>query len=278
LSFHLLSYFVDLYSVFQKNGGDICLTTVISVSTNKGGVLKTTTVSNLAAVLAKRGKRVLIIDTDNQGNTALSFGVNPDKLIYTVYDLIMSNATAQEMIIPLEERIDLIPANDDMTFLEHDLWRTWKKDETPHRLLRDAIKPVISSYDYVLIDTAPNLGIATGNALVASDSVLIPFQPESYSMRSLSKIIRAITDYREHNPALTILGVVATLVDSRTNLHSTVLQECRKFCMSHDVRLFETAIPRTVRFANSIAYFGQPVSLLEDTVYDELAKEIGWIS
>lgn len=253
------------------------MTTVISVSTNKGGVLKTTTVTNLAAVLSRHGKRVLIVDTDNQGNAALSFGINPDQLEHTVYDLIMHNTNAKEMIVPVHDQIDLIPANDDMTFLEHDLWRTWKK-QTPHRLLREALKPIITEYDYVLIDTAPNLGIATGNALVASDSVLIPFQPESYSMRSLSKIIRAIKDYREHNPDLNILGVVATLVDSRTNLHSTVLQECRKFCDHQNVRLFETSIPRTVRFANSIAYFGHPVSMNERTVFDDLAIELNWIS
>src|SRR5690606_34940343 len=98
--------------------------------------------------------------------TALSFGINPDTLEHTVYDLLMGKANAKRAIVQVHKRIDLIPANDDMTFLEHDLWRSWNRNETPHRLLRDALASIKDNYDYVLIDTAPNLGIATGNALV----------------------------------------------------------------------------------------------------------------
>lgn len=258
------------------------MTHVIAVSTNKGGVLKTTTATNLACVLAKNGKRVLIVDTDNQGNAALQFGINPDPLGFTVYDVFIGKRTAADSILQLSYKnmiLDLLPANDDMTFLEHDLWMKSVRNRkfSPYLLLRSALQPVLPSYDYVLIDTGPSLGLATGNALAAADSVLIPFQPETNSMRSLVKITEAIGEYRQFNPQLSILGVLATLVDKRTTLHSAVLQECRKFCDKHNVRMLDAIVPKTVRFATSVHFLDRPASLTEETVYDEIALELGLV-
>lgn len=252
---------------------------VWAVSTNKGGVLKTTSTVNLAGVLAKN-KRVLIVDADNQGNVALSFGHNPDSLTNTLYDVLVNGMEPQQAIMNVYKNIDVLPSNDDMAFFEFDVFRNPAKYPDPYTLLRDRLQDVRDQYDCIIIDTPPNLGLATGNVLTLADEVLIPFQPESYSMRSLIKIIKAINEFKaSYNPALSIMGVVATLVDSRTNLHSVVLQECRKFCAQEGIRLFETTIPRSVRFANSTAFDSLPATIADskDKVvqnYFQLAKEM----
>lgn len=253
---------------------------VWAVSTNKGGVLKTSITTNLAGVLAKQGKKVLIIDTDNQGNVALSFGQNPDKLDKTIYDVLTDGLKPEEAIINVHNGIDLLPCNDDMQFLEFDVLTNRDKYPKPFSLLKDAISPELrKKYDHILIDSPPTLGLTQGNILAIADSVIIPFQPESYSMRSLTKIITAIADFKKkHNPGLRVLGVVATLVDSRTTLHSEVLKEARQYCQKQKIPMFETVIPRSVRFASSIAYEKLPATLTDANnplvaSYFELYKE-----
>ncbi|WP_128896661.1 ParA family protein [Longirhabdus pacifica] len=251
---------------------------VWAISTNKGGVLKTSITTNLAGVFSKKHK-ILIVDTDNQGNVALSFGKNPDDYEYTIYDVLVEDVKAEDAIFNVYKNIDVIPANDDMAFFEFDVLNN-SNYKNPFSLLKNKILDLKDQYDYILIDTPPNMGLVQGNVLSCSDQVIIPFQPESYSMRSLLKILKAIEDFKnQHNPNLNILGVVATLVDLRTILHSEVLQECRKYCMNHDIKVFDTIIPRSVRFASSIAYDGLPASLTDHTnqlvaSYYELAKEI----
>ncbi|HGO9422662.1 TPA: ParA family protein [Bacillus cereus] len=237
---------------------------IIAVSTNKGGVLKTSIVTNLAGVLAKKGKKVLIIDTDNQGNISISFGQNPDVFEETIYDILVEGIEPNRVIKNVYENIDVLPSNDDMAFFEFDVISQMDKFEKPLNLLKNIIQKIKKKYDVILIDTPPNLGLVLGNVLNASDKVIIPFQPEVYSMRSLTKILKQIDDFREkHNPSLTVGGVLATLVDSRTTLHSEVLQECRKFCYQKEIKMFETIIPKSVRFANAVAYEKKPATLVE---------------
>lgn len=234
-----------------------------AVSTNKGGVLKTSITTNLAGVISKEN-RVLIVDTDNQGNCLLTFGKNPDKLEKSLYDVLIGEIPAEKAIVKVHKNIDLIPANDDMAFFEFDVLSDRKKFPRPFHLLRDRLEGLKTKYDYILVDTPPNLGLTQGNVLTFVDQVMIPFQPENYSMRSLVKIIQAIQSFRErHNPDLSILGIVATLIDSRTTLHAEVLKECRQYCDKNNIRMFDTVIPRTVRYAASVAFDRLPATLAQ---------------
>lgn len=253
---------------------------VIAISTNKGGVLKTSITVNLAGILAANEKRVLIVDTDNQGNCLLSFGMNPDQEETTIYDVLVSGAVPAAAIRKVHDRISVIPANDDMAFFELDVLSQPRKYPKPFHLLRDRLAGIRDKYDLILIDTPPNLGLTQGNALTFADRVLIPFQPEQYSMRSLVKIVAAIEDFRANqNPGLEIMAVVPTLVDTRTVLHSQVLQECRRYCQMNGIRITDTIIPKTVRFAASVAYDRKPLTLSDPKsaaaqTYQNLAKEI----
>lgn len=235
---------------------------VIAISTNKGGVLKTSITVNLAGVLSNSGYKVLIVDADNQGNATMSFGVSPDNYKRTIYDVMVNGFSARSVIKNLYKSIDVLPSNDDMTFFEFDILPNISKIKNPFHLLKNALEDVREHYDYILIDSPPNLGLTQGNVLTASDGVIIPFQPETYSMRSLVKISQAIQSFKnDHNPNLKILGVIATLVDLRTVLHSDVLSECRKFCYENNIPMFDTVIPRLIRYASSIAYDNLPATL-----------------
>lgn len=253
---------------------------IIAISTNKGGVLKTSITTNLAGALSEQGKRVLIIDTDNQGNVLISFGKNPDKVKYTLYDVLVDALPAKDAIVNVHKNIDVLPSNDDMSFLEFDILPEIKKYPNPFLLLKVATAEVVKNYDYVLIDTPPNLGLVQGNVLSMVDSVIIPFQPEGFSMRSLTKIIRAIHNFKEkQNSDLKIEGVVATLVDQRTTLHTQVLQECRKYCYEQGIHVFDTVIPRSIRFASSVSYDRKPATLVDKKhpivkAYYELLEEV----
>ena len=257
---------------------------ILAISTNKGGVLKTSITTNLAGAMASQ-YRTLIIDTDNQGNVALSFGINPDQQEITLYDVLINEVDVKTAIINVHKTavgcIDILPANDDMAFFEFDILTERDKYKNPFALLRNAIEVIKNDYDYILIDTPPNIGLTQGNVLSVADWVLIPFQPESYSMRSLIKILAAINNFKEkHNPSINVLGVVATLIDQRTVLHSQVLQEARKYCLENGIKIFDTVIPRSVRYAASVAYERKPATLVfkhKDKLvssYFELLKEI----
>jgi chromosome partitioning protein len=251
----------------------------IAISTNKGGVLKTSLTTNIAGVLSEE-KKVLIIDTDNQGNVLVSFGMNPDNAETTLYDVLMGAAKVEEAIVNVHPNIDVLPSNDNMSFLEFDVLRDSDRFTKPFDLLNQVAGHLKGQYDIILIDTPPNLGLVQGNVLSFADEVLIPFQPEGYSMRSLVKILEFIEEFREDiNPHLGIRGIVGTLVDSRTTLHSEVLQQCRQFCIENNVRVFDTVIPRSIRFASSVAYDGKPATLTDRKnplvqAYFELTEEV----
>lgn len=254
---------------------------VLACSTNKGGVLKSSLTVNLAGVWASQGKKVLIIDMDNQGNSLVSFGKNPDDYEDTIYDVLLDGLAVEHTRVNVYENIDVIPANDDMRFFENDLKESGR-DEGKDRFLflKNAVNHLRSEYDIILVDSPPTLGTTQGNILAFVDYVVIPFQPEPYSQRSLVKIVEAIKEMQiDINNQIEILGIVATLVDSRAVIHSEIISECRQFASERNWHVFDTVIPRSVRFPDEIRRSGLPATISFPNhkivaKYKELAKEI----
>lgn len=253
---------------------------VIAVNNNKGGSLKTTTATNLAGVLASEGHKVLVIDSDNQSNVALSFGVNPDDHEFGLYSVLIEHLDPAEAIINVHENIDILLSNDDLINFDWEVIGNKNKYKEPFLIMKNTCSDLRKEYDYILIDTPPSLSLMVGNVFTFADAVIIPFSPESYSMRSLIKVLDTISAFGQtYNSDLTLLGVVATMVNYQTTLHQYVLQETRKYCDENDIRLFDTYIPKSIRFASSVAFQGKPSTLLEKKNdmadnYFELWKEI----
>lgn len=247
---------------------------------NKGGVLKSSMTVNLAGLYAKQGKRVLIVDADQQGNSLLSFGKNPDKYRTTLHDVLVHFAPASEAIINVHENIDVLPSNEMMSFLDFDVLPNLDKYINPFLLLKVALMSVEDDYDVILFDSPPSSGLIQSNVICCTDKIIIPFQPEQYSVRSLIKIIDVIGQFKnKHNQNLEITGVVATLVQKNTKLHTEAMKQASRFCNKEGIHFFKANIPRTIQFANSIAYNQLPLTLTKKDnefafYYKNLFKEL----
>lgn len=226
---------------------------VFAVTNQKGGVGKTTTTVNLAASLAENGKTILLIDLDPQGNATTGCGVDKAMLDKSSYDLLVGEASAEEVIIKRDDfAFDVIPTNADLTAAEIELL---DEDEREYRL-RSALEAVREHYDYVLIDCPPSLSMLTLNALVASKGVIIPIQCEYYALEGLSSLLKTIERVKQRaNPALTISGLVRTMFDARNNLANQV---SRQLINHFETKVFHTIIPRNVRLAEAPSH-GIPV-------------------
>lgn len=254
---------------------------IYSISMNKGGVGKTSLVTNLASILAKKyKKKVLIIDTDAQGNSSIAFGKNPYEFENTIYDVMLNGCPPRDAIQKMRKNIDLLPANDDMNFLEFDVLPHLDKYTRPYYLLKDGMQGIEEEYDYVFIDTPPSLGFVAGNCLTYANQVLIPFVPEMYDVRGLIRVVKAIDEFRrDYNPSLEVAGVIGMKVESSTSLHSEMLQEARVHCDQRRIYMYETIIPKTIAFAKAVAYSNVPAILSSESKnklvrsYDEIAKE-----
>lgn len=255
---------------------------IISVSINKGGTGKTSIVTNLAgAIERKLGKKVLIIDTDGQGNSAIAFGYKqPSDFKKTIYDVLLGKEKAEDVIIKITDNISLLPANKEMNFIELDILPNLKEYGNPFNLLRDAIEGIVDDYDYILIDTPPSMGLIAGNVLATVDSVIIPFVPETFGVNGLINLIEGIKDFKEEaNPDLNTLGVVGMMIDTRTTLHKELLEQAKEYCKLHDIRVFDTTIRKSIRFANATAYTDKPATLVDSNnevvkLYYDLLDEI----
>ncbi|PDW03692.1 chromosome partitioning protein [Candidatus Viridilinea mediisalina] len=226
----------------------------IALANQKGGVGKTTTAVSVAGELANRGLRVLLVDCDPQGNATTSLGLAKDTLDNTTYDLLMETAHASETIqMSGRTRLDLVPADQDLAGAAVDLTNAERRE----RRLLDALAPLRASYDYVLLDCPPSLGILTINALRAADSVIIPLQCEYLALEGLAQLKTTLDRVRERlNPTLRIAGVVMTMYDGRTNLAQQVVHEVQR----HFPRLiFKTLIPRSVRLSEAPSH-GQMIN------------------
>lgn len=225
----------------------------IAIFNQKGGVGKTTTNINLAACLALRGKKILVIDIDPQGNTTSGLGIAKKGLPYTSYDLLVTDVDPAATIMKTNfKNLDIIPASVDLAGAEIELVNIKGRE----RRLKYALDQIKSAYDYILIDCPPSLGLLTLNALTAVDSVLIPIQCEFYALEGVSQLISTIDLVkRSLNPELKIEGVILSMFDGRTNLSLQVVEEVKKY---FGPKLYNTVIPRNVRLAEAPSY-GLPI-------------------
>lgn len=246
---------------------------IIAIANQKGGVGKTTTAINLSAALAEEGKKVLVIDTDPQGNTTSGLGVDKNEVENTVYQLILGECTVEECIIEnVYDNLSLIPSNVHLSAVEIELIGV----EDQNFVLKKAIEKVSSKYDYVLIDCPPSLSVLTVNALTTANSVLVPIQCEYYALEGLSQLIHTVNLVKERlSPGLDMEGVVFTMYDSRTNLSAQVVENVTANFHYH---VFNTVIPRSIRLAEAPSY-GEPICKYDPKsmgteAYRNLAKEI----
>lgn len=246
---------------------------IIAFANQKGGVGKTTTCINVATYMALMGKRVLILDIDPQGNATSAVGITKTKDLKTIYDLIDGQSSYDEVIRPtIVENLYIIPSTVDLAGAEVELIQIPQREKVIKRIL-DEIK---ESYDFILIDCPPSLGLITVNALTAADSVLIPMQCEFFSMEGITQLMNTIRLIKYHlNPDLEIEGVVMTMKDKRSNFTNQVSNEIIKF---FNKSVYLTTIPRNIRLAEAPSH-GLPVALYDANskgaeAYLSLAEEI----
>ena len=244
----------------------------LTIINQKGGTGKTTTAVNLSAALADLGKRMLIVDADPQGNATSGVGVNKNELDVSVYDVFLNKATAQETIIEsVYPNLDIIPCNINLTGAEIELVGAISRETR----LKKALDPVKGNYDFIFIDSPPSLGLLTLNALVASDSLLIPIQCEFYALEGVSQPLNTLNLIRDGlNPKLNIEGVLLTMADFRTNLTMEVINEIKNYFKE---KVYHTIIPRNIRLSEAPSH-GKPITVYDPNSigairYTELAKE-----
>lgn len=244
---------------------------VISIANQKGGVGKTTTAVNLSTILAKKGKKVLMIDTDPQGNASSGLGINKD-VNFSVYDVIINDVEIENTIQKtMVKNLEVCPSNINLAGAEVELVSMMSRE---HRL-KEKIDSQKDNYDYIIIDCPPSLGLITLNAFTASDSVLIPVQCEYYALEGLGQLINTINLVKKHlNKDLTIEGALLTMFDIRTNLSNQVVKEVTKY---FENKVYKTVIPRNVRLSEAPSY-GMPISVYDPKSkgaksYDKFVKE-----
>ncbi|MEG1547403.1 MAG: AAA family ATPase [Clostridia bacterium] len=246
---------------------------IIAVANQKGGVGKTTTTVNLAACVAERGKRVLCVDIDPQGNTTSGLGVDKDKPEYSVYDMIINGVAARKVCCDtVAQGVKLLPARKELSGAEVELVNVMAREH----VLKNALDTLRADFDYMFIDCPPSLGLLTINALTAADTLLAPIQCEYYALEGLSDLMNTVKLVSAHlNPQLNVEGVVLTMFDARTNLSSQVVQEVKKFFKN---KVYSTIIPRSIRLGEAPS-FGLPISMYDNgcagaKAYAALAEEL----
>ena len=245
---------------------------IISVANQKGGVGKTSTTVNLSTILAKKGKKVLLIDTDPQGNATSGLGVSKDVEL-SVYDILIGDTefdeTLQETAI---KNLKVCPSNISLAGAEVQLVSMMSREQR----LKTKLDKIKDQYDYILIDCPPSLGLVTLNAFTASDSVLIPVQCEYFALEGLGQLLNTVNLVKKHlNKNLEIEGALLTMYDARTNLSNQVVKEVKKY---FEDKVYKTVIPRNVRLSEAPSY-GMPITVYDPRskgakAYEKFAKEL----
>lgn len=245
----------------------------IAIANQKGGVGKTTTSVNLSSCLAALGKKVLLIDTDPQGNATSGVGIERESLETSVYDAIINGDAIEDIIVKTEySKLWVCPSSIDLAGAELELV---SGDNREYRL-RDAVKSIKNDYDFIIIDCPPSLGLITLNSFVCAESIIIPIQCEYYALEGLSQLTNTIRLVKNGlNPQLDIEGILLTMYDIRTNLSMQVADEVKKY---YGNKLYKSVIPRNVRLSEAPSY-GQPINIYDSTSkgcesYMSLAREV----
>ena len=246
---------------------------IIAVANQKGGVGKTTTATNLSACLAEKGKKVLAIDIDPQGNMSSGLGIDKNEVENTVYELILEESSLEDCIIEnVLENVPLLSSNVNLAGAEIELIGIEDKEF----ILKKQIEKVRDNYDFIIIDCPPSLNTLTVNAMTTADTVLVPIQCEYFALEGLSQLIHTINLVRERlNPTLEIEGVVFTMYDARTNLSLQVVENVKE---NLNQTVYKSIIPRNVRLAEAPSH-GKPITLYDTKsagaeAYRDLAEEV----
>lgn len=234
---------------------------IISIANQKGGVGKTTTAINLSTIIAKKGKKVLMIDADPQGNASSGVGIDRDNIELSVYDILINEIEVDEVVKKTNiKNLNICPSNINLAGAEVELVSVMSREQR----LKEKLDKVKGDYDFIIIDCPPSLGLITLNAFTASDSVLIPVQCEYYALEGLGQLLNTINLVKKHlNKNIEIEGALLTMYDIRTNLSNQVVKEVKKY---FNDKVYKNVIPRNVKLSEAPSY-GMPIS-----VYDPRSK------